>query len=44
MELAGLIFVIKYEGPISIRTDASNVPALIKRKNQTLKETDTVST
>ena len=44
MELAGLILVIRNEGPININTDAHKVPKLIKIKSKTLKETGTVST
>jgi len=44
MELAGLILVIKKEGPISINTEANKVPRLINTKSKILKETGTVST
>ena len=33
MELAGLILVIKKEGPININTEANKVPKLIKIKS-----------
>ena len=44
MEVAGLIFVIRKEGPKSINTETIKVPIFISNNSQILIDTGTVST